>query len=552
MEMNKENKAPIDFMVAPATLANDSLTLVWDKPDKYADITGYAVYQNDVKIAQTSHNKTHFTVKELSADTTYVYRVESIIEDSNDNKSKEIACNYVNTSTPDLVVKTKLSGEIIDVTKPPYSADPTGRSISTVAVQKAIDDCKVGGTVLIPKDTVVLIGAIDLKSDMTLRVDGMIKGSLNPSDYTINEKDRKKYNGFVNEDGLIWSRFEGWEMYCFRGLINAGYLNPYNRMEITCENLRICGEGTIYGGGNVLGAKMKKLYEDKEKYPEYTSDGIGGRRVRGRLLEFIQCKSVHLTGINIENPSSWTVHMIYCDTFTTHGVNIKSKGIENGDGWDPDSSKNLMIFDTTFDTGDDCIAIKSGKNPEGNTLKLPTKNVRIFDLKMLGGNGMAIGSEQSGGVEGIYIRDCVIQNTDCGLELKAHNARGGYIKDLHMVDCVIDRFMAHSVTYNLDGNPASHLPYFKNIIIKNTVIDGIGRAVELIGFLEEGKADVENHYVHDVILENVILGNEKDETKEIYLKACHGIIFKNVRLHNGKVPKYIMDKDTVFDLHIID
>ncbi len=100
--------------------------------------------------------------------------------------------------------------------------------------------------------------------------------------------------------------------------------------------------------------------------------------------------------------------MIYCDTVTTHGIAIHPRGIDNGDGWNPDSSRNMMIFDTIFDTGDDCIAIKSGKNPDGNLVNIPTENVRIFDLQMLGGNGMAIGSEQSGGVDGVYMRDCII------------------------------------------------------------------------------------------------------------------------------------------------
>jgi len=537
------NKAPIDLIVAPATLASESLTLVWDKPEEYADITGYIVYQDGVKIAQTAKNKTHYTVKGLKADTHYEFYVESVIEDDIENKSN-------NKSTTILKVKTSSQGEIIDVSKSPYNIDVTGKSISTQVLQRAIDDCPKGGTVLVPKGALILTGALELKSNMTLQVDGIIKASLDPSDYIIREENREQYKGRVNKDGLILTRYEGWEMYCYRSLLNAGYLNPDNRMEVTCENLRICGEGTIYGGGNELGTAMKQLYADKEKYPEYVSDGIGGRRTRGRLLGFIQCKNVHLTGINIENPSCWTVHMIYCDTITTHGVSIKSRGIDNGDGWDPDSSSNLMIFDTAFDTGDDCIAVKSGKNPDGNRVNIPTKNVRIFDLKMLGGNGMAIGSEQSGGVEGIYMRDCVIQNTRYGLELKAHKTRGGYIKNVRMVDCVIDRFMAHSVNYNSDGEPAPNLPYFKDIVIKNTTIDGKGRAVELIGFTKEEDDNIKDYYVHNVLLDNVILGNTNDETKEIFLKACHKVTFKNVKLCNGNEPKYVIDKDTVFDIKV--
>lgn len=541
MDIDMLSREPVDLMVAPATLDNDSLALVWDKPMDYTDVIGYLVYQNEIKIAQTNKKKTHFTVKDLRPDTIYEFHVESIIDNGESNK------RTMNISTPKLKIKTKPLGEIIDVTKAPYLADGRGKDLSTISVQNAIDNCPVGGTVLIPKGSIILTGALELKSDMTFKVDGMLKGSLEPSDYIFDQKSRKKYKGIVNEDGLILTRYEGWEIHCYRSLINAGYLNPNNRMEMTCENIRICGEGTVFGGGNELGTAMKRLYSDKEKYPEYVSDGMGGRRIRGRLLGFIQCKNVHLTGVNIENPSCWTVHMIYCDTVTTHGVNIKSRDIDNGDGWDPDSSRNLMIFNTTFDTGDDCIAIKSGKNPDGNMVNIPTKNVRIFDLKMLGGNGMAIGSEQSGGVDGIYMRDCVIQNTRYGLELKAHNSRGGYIKDLLMVDCEIDRFMAHSVNYNSDGSPAPKLPYFKDITIKNTIINGTGRAVELIGFTKEGQEHIKDNYVHNVLLENVVIGNETDEEKEIYLKACYNITFKNVKQSNGKMPRYIINNNTVFD-----
>ena len=556
MNIDGIDKSPVGLMVAPATLASDSLTLVWDKPREYEDITGYRVYQNNMLLAQAKQNKTHFTVQGLNPDTIYEFYIEAITGSSigqtaNMEKTDGEIDKFTRARTPKLMVKTEPGGPVIDVTKTPYSADGTGKNICTTPVQKAIDDCIAGGTVLIPRGAVILTGALELKSNITLQVDGMLRGSLDPNDYIIKEEDRELYKGRTNEDGLILTRYEGWEMYCYRSLINAGYLNPNDRMEMTCENVRICGKGTIYGGGNTLGTEMKKRYEDREKYPKYVSDGIGGRRVRGRLLGFIQCKNVHLTGINIENPPCWTVHMIYCDTVTTHGVKMISRDIDNGDGWDPDSSRNLMIFDTTFDTGDDCIEVKSGKNPDGNSINIPTKNVRIFDLKMTGGHGMAIGSEQSGGVENVYMRDCIITNTNYGLELKAHNSRGGYIKNLQMVDCVIDRFMAHSVPYNGDGTPALTLPYFKDIKIKNTMINGTGRAIELIGFIEDGQKSSKKHYIHNCFLENVTLGTKKDVTKEIFLKACHNITFKNVKLHSGKEPEYIINRETVSDIQII-
>lgn len=540
-----DEEGPVDLMVAPATNMEDSITLVWDKPANYDDVTGYRIFQDDSEIASTQAEVTHYTAEGLDPETTYQFRVEAV---------RDEVATASNASTPVIVVETKKQGKVIDVTESPYNADSEGKSKSTECVQQAIDDCPEGGTVLIPEGATVLTGALDLKSNITLRVDGTLQGTDDVEDYTIKPEYRSHYNGLVNDDGLILTRYEGWEMYCYRSLLNAGYLNPENRKEVTCENITICGSGTIRGQGNGLGGKMKQLYNDKKRYPEYVSDGSGGRRLRGRLLGLIQCKNVNLTGVTVENPSCWTIHMIYCDTLTTHGINIKSSGVENGDGWDPDSSRNMMIFDTAFTTGDDCIAIKSGKNLDGNIVDMPTKNIRIFDLKLLGGHGMAIGSEQSGGVEDIYIRDCVIDNTNYGLELKAQNKRGGYIKNLTMLDCSIDKFMAHSVGYNADGEAGPDLPIFRGITIKNTTIAKDKRAVELIGFSQDGHSDQgKEHYVNDVLLENVTLGDVKSPSKEIYLDKCQGLTFKNVKLYNGNQPDYIIkDENTVLDLNIIN
>ncbi|MCI1859589.1 MAG: glycoside hydrolase family 28 protein [Sporolactobacillus sp.] len=544
MKKTQWRTAPRNLTVAPATLASDSVTLVWDKPDDTAAAGGYRIYRDGISIMKTRPAQTHATIRGLTAATTYTFRVESMSAQAGDTKGW--SCSSA------LTVRTKPHGVVIDVTQAPYLADATGKTLATTALQSAIDACPAGGMVWIPADAVILTGAIDLTSNLTLRIDGKLQGSSDPVDYTFTSENRKNYKGSINRDGLILTRYEGWEMYCYRSLINAGYLNTDNRREVTCENIRICGRGTVYGGGNALGTAMKQIYADREQYPRYVSDGIGGRRVRGRLIGLIQCKNVHLTGITVENPPCWTIHILYCDTVTTHGLTIKSRGIDNGDGWDPDSSRNLMIFDTTFDTGDDCIAVKSGKNPEGNAISLPTENVRIFDLQMIGGHGMAIGSEESGGVENVYLHDCIIRDTNYGLELKAHPSRGGYIKHLVMEDCVIDRFLAHSVDYNADGTAAPSLPYFGDITIKNTMINGTGRAVELIGFTRDDQDRSDDHYVRGIMLENVTLGSQKDKTKEIYLKKCRDLTFKRVRLANGDQPLFTIDKKTVHHLRIND
>ena len=518
------------IMLAPATLACDSATLIWSSRNFDQQVTKFQVYKNDELVACRKKNQTHYTAADLEPATSYLFRIDALQ-------------NEETVASATVSVTTKAASAVLDVTEKPYLADGSGKKLSTAALQQAIDDCPVGGTVLIPAGTKVISGAIELKSNMILQVDGVLQGSSDPLDYTI---EKKQYPGSVNQDGLIWTRYEGWELYCYRSLLNAGWLNRENRQEITCSNIRICGIGRIIGGGNELGLAMRQIYWDIEKYPEYLSDGRPGRRVRGRLLSFIQCHNVHITGVSIENPPSWTIHMIYCDTITTNDVSIISKGIDNGDGWDPDSSRNMLIFDTRFDTGDDCIAIKSGKNPEGNTINLPTENVWIFDLEMTGGNGMAIGSEMSGGVSNIQLENCRIENTNYGLDIKAHVDRGGYIRNVTLCNCSIDGLNAHSVDYNTDGKAAEDLPAFENISLHNCQITDPMKSIKIHGF-QKGKR---RSPVRNILLENVsILGSVSDLAK-IELSLAEEITLRDVTLSDGSAPMIEKDLKTTKNIQI--
>ncbi len=520
---------------------------MWEKPVDHENVSGYQVTVNGEKTINRSASQTHVSLTGLNPEMTYAVKVTTLLP----------AGDQTDT-TSELSLTTKAAGKVVDFTDA-YSADTTGEKLETANLQRAIDELPEDGTLLIPEGAVILTGAIDLKSNMTLQIDGTLKGSLNPEDYTYSETQRQSFKGRVNQDGLILTRYEGWEMYCYRSLINAGYLDPDNRLVPNCQNIVICGKGTIYGGGNELGTAMKKLYSDKEKYPKYVSDGIGGRRTRGRLLGLIQCQNVDLEGVTVQNPPCWTIHMIYCDSVTTHGIHIKSQGVDNGDGWDPDSSRNCMIFDTTFDTGDDCIAVKSGKNPDGNEINIPCTNIRVFDLKMMGGHGMAIGSEESGGVSNVSVTDCLIQNTDSGIELKANASRGGYIKDFSVEDCTIDSLLVHSVQYNADGSSADQLPKFENVTLKNVKITGnvrdfdvtghpIGnsnKAVELIGFNNPDDVDDDTSYVSNVHFENVTLDNPKntfvvDQAKDVYLKNVKTAAEKPLALQIGQAVKNVV------------
>lgn len=504
--------------IAPAALAPTTVTLVWDKVPQ---AQGYAVFGGPIAPVMRKVRQTHVTLAGLLPHHEYRIGVRAI----GAGVSAEI--NFI----------TPLAKTVIDVLKPPYQVDPTGKTKATQALQQAIDDAQPGDCVWLPKGATVLSGALYLHSDMTLQVDGVLQGTSDPDDYL---------QAVTTSDdpyaGLIQSRYEGWEMKCFASLINAGVIDTSDRSRVVCHDLRIVGTGTIRGGGTILGDAQRARYSDLEKYPQYLSDGRAGRRVRGRLINLSQCHNVELAGLTIADPPAWTIHMIYCDTITSHGLHIQSRGVDNGDGWDPDSSRHCMIFDTTFDTGDDCIAIKSGKNPEGAILNLPTVDVQVFDLDILGGHGLAIGSEQSGGVQNVLIRDCTVHHTKLGVQLKAHQDRGGYIKQVLVQDCDLDSFNVQSVDYNADGEPAPTRPEISDITVVDTKIGGKQPAVKLVGF------DDPAHYLKNIRLANVVV--DGGDAKAIEMACVDGVELTNVVTPAGHTPSIEQDAATVLNVKL--
>lgn len=208
------------------------------------------------------------------------------------------------------------------------------------------------------------------------------------------------------------------------------------------------------------------------------------------------------------------MHRIYSDNVTTNGVIFNTSGYRNGDGWDPDSSTNCTIYGCNFNTGDDCAANKSGKNPEGNAIARPSENIKIIGCTSGGGLGWAVGSEMSGGVSGVYVRDCVLSNTRYGIELKANRVRGGYIRDFHIQDSTVDRVLIHSVSYNADGEAVGTSPVFSDMSFKNMNILGysseksnpwINTSIQMEGFTNDSGSD--DYYIKNIPIEDITVGN---------------------------------------------
>lgn len=336
----------------------------------------------------------------------------------------------------------------IDITQEPYAIKPN--MLCTDILQKAFDDCDENSTVYIPAG-VYVTGAINVHSHSSLYLEkgAVLQGTDEPSDY----------------EPQILSRFEGRERMCYRSLFNLGTLDHSSGPN--CSDVLIYGHGEIRGGGFELAKKCAAI--EKEKLKDYLAthqeeiascenENTIPFRCRGRLINMSNCDHIRITGLTLGFGPSWNIHMIYSSHIITDHCFIQSEGVWNGDGWDPDSSENCVLYACEFHTEDDSVAIKSGKNPEGDVINRPSRHIRIFDCISQYGHGICIGSEMSGGVEDVVIADCNLEKTMCGIEIKATKKRGGYVKNITATRCIVGHVQIHHVDYNDDGIASPNVP----------------------------------------------------------------------------------------------
>ncbi|MEP6901473.1 MAG: glycoside hydrolase family 28 protein, partial [Actinomycetota bacterium] len=324
-----------------------------------------------------------------------------------------------------------------------YGAVSDGKTLSTEAFRKAIEECSKagGGRVVVPRGE-FLSGAIHLQSNVNLYLskDATVKFSMNPKDYLP----------------IVHTRWEGMELMHLSPFIYA-----YEQ-----TNIAVTGEGTLDGqgkaffwkwhgnpkyGGNpeVLSQKedRAKLYEMMDKGVPVAERIFGaGAYLRPQFIQPYKCKNVLIEGVRIIDSPMWEIHPVLCENVTVRKVHISSHG-PNNDGCDPESCKDVLIEDCFFDTGDDCIAIKSGRNDDGRRINVPTENVIVRGCEMKDGHGgITIGSEISGGVRNIFGENCLMDspNLDHALRVKNNASRGGLLENFYFRNITVGQ-VAHAV-----------------------------------------------------------------------------------------------------------
>ena len=306
-----------------------------------------------------------------------------------------------------------------------HGAVGDGEKLCTEAFAKAIDACvrAGGGRVLVPKG-IWLTGPIHLKSNIELHVSegAEIRFSQRYEDYLP----------------VVLIQRGGVQCYNYSPLIYA----------IDCENIAVTGEGTLDGQGEKWWEffkhqpGMKRLFEAPAKgIPvEKRVFGTVEDGVRPPFVQFFRCKNVLLEGFTIKRSPSWCLHPVYCENLIVRKLRVLTRGIPNGDGIDPDSCKNMLIEHCYFDTGDDCVILKAGRDEEAWEIGIPCENIVVRHCHMKHGHaGFGVGSEMSAGVRNVYVHDCHFEATHTGVNLKSRRGRGGVVENVWVENVRIGR-----------------------------------------------------------------------------------------------------------------
>jgi polygalacturonase len=489
-------EAPANLRALPQTITANSVILWWEKPSRDDSIRYYNIYEKETLVGTTSRGS--FKVENLSANQSYRFSVRS--KDHRGDLSP--ACRS-------LRVKTK--PQTVEINVVDFGATGDDSTLNTIAIQNAIDAAPAGGIVYIPPG-IYKSGPLWLKSDMTLKLakHAVLKAVQDIEAYYP----------------LIETRYAGEEKKTFPALLNAGFISK-DRQPTAVSQLTICGNGIIDAGGTKLGKA------------QWQSEGIWKR---GRSLLIMCADQVCIEGLTFINAPNWNIHLIYSRGITVHGIKVDNfHVIKNADGIDFSSCENGYVLNSYFNTEDDCIVLKSGINAEGVNIGKPTRNIHISDCVTFHGHGgVVIGSDMSGGIEDIFIRDCSFHGTWKGIRIKSARQRGGYVRNIRVKNVSMSDIIYEAITINMDysaydsGDAAELPPVYQELYFENISCDGAQRAIFLQG--------LNDSYIENIHLKNVVITNSE---KGVFAKFCRQISFINTVVNDNSGPFEIEQSENV-------
>lgn len=421
-----------------------------------------------------------------------------------------------------------------------YGAVGDGLTNNSQAFKAAIEEVsnQGGGKVLVPRG-IWLTGPITLLDNVNLHLEdgSLITFSKNKDEYPLVETS-------------------------FEGLNTFRCLSPINAYRV--ENIAITGNGTIDGSGEAWRAVKRSKMTDSQWNELVSSGGIvvgtnwfpsqsfldghnasssfnvpdvTDRKELEKMKDFLrpvmvsirESKRVLLDGPTFQNSPAWNIHPLMSEDVIIRNLTVRNPWFsQNGDGLDLESCKNVLIYNNTFDVGDDAICFKSGKDSDGRERGMPTENVIVKNnIVYHGHGGFTVGSEMSGGIKNVHVSNCTFMGTDVGLRFKSTRGRGGVVENIWISKINMINIPAEAIRFNMfySGNApvleedqnaedearkeelapvTEETPSFRNIFMKDIQVTGSGVAAFFMG-LPEMK-------LQNVKLENAVLNAEKGIT----------------------------------------
>jgi polygalacturonase len=399
-----------------------------------------------------------------------------------------------------------------EITK--FGAVGDNQTDNTDAFAKAIAACNKagGGRVVVPRGEFIT-GAIHLKSNVNLYVsDGA----------TVRfSRDTRKYP-------LVFTRWEGTELMNYSSFIYA----------FEQENIAVTGPGTLDGNADQdhwwnwkskTRSRPGEPMNDRDTLTHMAETGVPpekrifgeGHYLRPQFFQPFRCKNVLIQDVHLVNSPMWQVTPCLCTNVTVRGLHINGNGGPNTDGCDPESCTDVWIKDCWFNTGDDCIAIKSGRNAEGRRVPVPTQNVVIQNCHMVDGHGgVTLGSEISAGVRNVFAENCQMDspNLDFAIRLKNNAMRGGVLENIFVRNITVGQVKSAAVTIDFfyeEGKNGKFTPIVRNVRIENLKSKKSNYALYLRGF---ENAPITGVQLIDCDFEGVAKGNLLENVKEFTVR----------------------------------
>ncbi|TCN26308.1 fibronectin type III domain-containing protein [Mesobacillus foraminis] len=569
--------APVNLQIPKLAYDEDSITLVWEKPEDYSDIVDFNVYMNGKKVGSALKDNGGPTkayidnfYENIDKDDfhTDILIHNFMVENLKPNKSYEFYVTSVNEAGVESAPSNKIEGkttavpEVFNIVD--YGAIPDDETKDTKAIQAAIDAATPGSKVLIPEGQFVS-GELWLKSDMTLQVDGYLLGSPDAEDYSMNfwlydySTDERSYS-----------------------LINA-HTYDYGSL----KNIRIVGNGIIDGNGwkkdkshptiDELGNELPRLaagnnskvtgnvqVENGKMSPldlesdstlgilaasqSYAAQELGmdeksAYSTRSSLITVRGVDGMYYEGITQLNPAFHGIVNLHSKNIVVNGTISKTYDANNADGYEFGDSQNIMVFNNFVDTGDDAINFAAGMG-QAAAEKEPTGEAWIFNNYIREGHGGVVtGSHTGSWIQDFVVEDNIMYKTDVGLRSKTNTPMGGGARNILFRDNALEGIdgdgpFVFTSAYT-DANaailyePAQEISQFKDMTIENTTVRNQGgskkQSILVSGNNDVGEVYHENITFKDVKFDNVYSAN-LDYAKDF---KFINVSFTNVKDNGG-------------------